>query len=159
MVLHMRVRLYINLKIKTQRAWSLMAMEGPRKGKVIGIFDGAVMRDVTFPVSESGRQRVIREGSKNVHAFVDGTLIEKFPLRSMAAGVTGSRIAPGANVRVTYDPYTMPHMIRTDCVEFVHAASLVAITPAGVFAKLPKCGAKRAHPLGALLQTNDDWNG
>lgn len=32
------------------------------------------LKDVTYKVSESGRQRVLREKRKNVHAFVVGTI-------------------------------------------------------------------------------------
>ena len=155
----MRVRLYRNLAIRDQRAWSLMAMDGPKKNKIIDVVDGALMQDVDFVVSEAGRKRVHRIGKKVVHAYLDGTLIKKYPLHSMSAGATGNSVAAGANVPITYDPWTMKYFIRTDCAESVMDAGTVAITPAGVFAKLPKCGAKRAHPLGALLRTNDDWNG
>lgn len=37
--------------------------------------DSLLMRDVDFAVQKAGRQRVIDEGRKNVHAFVRGTLV------------------------------------------------------------------------------------
>jgi hypothetical protein len=153
----MRVRLYRNLKIRDQRAWSIMAMEGPRKGKVLEIVDGAVLRRVTFTVSEPGRQRVIRERAKNVHAYVDGELEESFPLKSMRPQAGGE----GADVRITYDPYTMRSFVRTDCMKPVEHASVVFVSPAGVFAMLPACGSRSVAGLAAALECSmaDDWNG
>jgi len=151
----MRIRLYRNLKIRDQRAWSLMAMEGPRKGKVLDIVDGAVLRNVTFVVSESGRQRVIRDRAKNVHAFVDGDLLETFALRS------GESPSSGSLARITYDPYTMRQFIRTDCAQDVYEADLVIATPEGVFARLPPCAGTRSRGLRGLsiVSDADDWNG
>jgi hypothetical protein len=40
------------------------------KGKVIGHYDSLVAANVRFRVSEKGRQRVLAECRKNVHAFV-----------------------------------------------------------------------------------------
>jgi hypothetical protein len=131
-------------------------MEGARKGKVIDIVDGAVLDDVTFIVSEAGRQRVLRDRAKNVHAFVDGELVKSFPLYS------GTASAKGASVRITYDPYKMKHFKRTDCMEDVSDATLVAATPEGVFAKLPRCSSVRGV-RGLVIDTHvdgaDDWNG
>ena len=55
--------------------WSL---KDPQTGLVIGHADEALMTDVTFTVSEAGRQRVIATGQRNVHAYAVGTVIE-FP--------------------------------------------------------------------------------
>ncbi|MBA4172816.1 MAG: hypothetical protein C0511_09230 [Hyphomicrobium sp.] len=67
----MRVAVYFNLH---RRQFSVKALEGPDKGRVIMHRDFVALTDVTFRVREAGRQRVIREGRKNVHAFVIGTL-------------------------------------------------------------------------------------
>jgi hypothetical protein len=40
------------------------------KGKVIGHYTSLVAANVRFKVSERGRQRVLAEQRKNVHAFV-----------------------------------------------------------------------------------------
>jgi hypothetical protein len=70
----MRVSVYFNLH---RRLFSVRAEEGPAAGRVI-----AHARHVTlgghsgcsFVVQEGGRQRVLAEGRKNVHAFVRGEL-------------------------------------------------------------------------------------
>ena len=65
----MKVRAYWNLH---RQCWSIQ-----QNGKVIGYADSLLLSNVTFKVSESGRQRGIREKKKNVHAFACGTLLEK----------------------------------------------------------------------------------
>lgn len=51
---------------------SIRAMEGSNKGRVIAHAEQLSMRDVEFKVSEAGRQRVLSEGRKNVHAGAVG---------------------------------------------------------------------------------------
>ena len=72
-LLHHTVKVYRNLHRNT---WSLLATEGPHKGKVIGYADRVVLADPVLTVSEASRQRAIREQARNVHAFVIGTLVE-----------------------------------------------------------------------------------
>lgn len=64
-----KVYVYFNLHKKT---FSIKALEGERKGLVIAHRDTLTLRDVVFKVSEAGRQRVLRERKKNVHAGVVG---------------------------------------------------------------------------------------
>jgi hypothetical protein len=47
-----------------------------QNGLVVGHTDSIELRDVTFKVSEAGRQRVLKERKKNVHAFVTGYLYD-----------------------------------------------------------------------------------
>ena len=69
----MKVKAYFNLH---KRTFSIVAMEGDQKGRVIGYADTLHMEDVEFKVSEAGRQRVLREQTKNVHAYVVGNLVD-----------------------------------------------------------------------------------
>ena len=55
--------------------WSLKAVDGDARGKVIAHVQHAMLLDCSYRVSEAGRQRVIRERCKNVHAGVVGTLV------------------------------------------------------------------------------------
>ena len=61
----MRVFVYYNLH---KKCWSIRALEGENKGRVIAHRHEVCLENVTFKVSEAGRQRVLREGRKNVHA-------------------------------------------------------------------------------------------
>lgn len=68
----MKVFVYFNLH---KKCWSVKALEGPKKGLVINHVNEIALKDITFKVSESGRQRVLKEKRKNVHAGVIGTII------------------------------------------------------------------------------------
>lgn len=87
----MRVKVYWNLH---KKVFSVVALEGDRKGKVIQYADRIELKDVSFTVSEAGRQRVIRDRCKNVHAFVIGTRLESS---------VGCHVITEA---VSYNPYT-----------------------------------------------------
>lgn len=67
----MKVFVYFNLH---KRVFSVKALEGPQNGRVIGHRTMLAIDSPTFKVSEAGRQRVIRERRKNVHAGVVGFL-------------------------------------------------------------------------------------
>jgi hypothetical protein len=67
-----RIWVYRNLKHgrSTRLLYSIM-----QNGKVVARRHRLVLKDVTFKVRESGRQRVLRENRKNVHAFAVGLLV------------------------------------------------------------------------------------
>lgn len=67
-----KVFVYFN---HARKLWSLRAVNGINKGRVIAHCTRVLIRDATFKVSETGRQRVIREGVKNVHAGVIGEVV------------------------------------------------------------------------------------
>lgn len=68
----MKVFAYYNLH---RKLWSLKALEGQYKGKVIAHSLSVILENCTFKVSEAGRQRVLRERKKNVHAGVIGDVV------------------------------------------------------------------------------------
>jgi|TARA_R110000772_G_scaffold55469_1_gene126542 hypothetical protein len=65
----MKVFVYFNLH---RKCFSVKALEGASKGRVVAHVSDAIVYEPTFKVSEAGRQRVLRERSKNVHAGVVG---------------------------------------------------------------------------------------
>jgi hypothetical protein len=69
----MRCFVYFNLH---KKCFSIKALEGAMKGKVIAHRDTVILTSCKLLVSEAGRQRVLREKRKNVHAGVSGTWIE-----------------------------------------------------------------------------------
>ena len=95
-----RVEVYRNLK-HGLRALPLYSIR--YKGKVICRSRRVLLSNVTFKVSEAGRQRVIKEGRKNVHAFVVGYLVG-------TEGVYGidKNTKKDLPVKVTYNPYLSP---------------------------------------------------
>ena len=64
-----KVAIYKNLH---KSMFSVVSREGENYGKVIAHCDGAVLSNVTFTVSQAGRNRVLNERKKNVHAYVVG---------------------------------------------------------------------------------------
>jgi hypothetical protein len=58
------------------------------KGKIIKHTQSVTLKDVTFIVSEKGRQRVIKNKRKNVHAVIRGTLLEGTGLVMQVESVT-----------------------------------------------------------------------
>ena len=70
----MKVKVYKNL---TKNTWSI---QDYKTRKVIGYSDNIRLEDAKFVVCKSGRQRVLREGKKYVHAFVVGELVDNWKL-------------------------------------------------------------------------------
>ena len=91
-----RVYVYRNL---TKGCWSLKSL---KTGKVIGHAQSLTLKDTIFKVSEAGRQRVIRDKRKNVHAGIVGTVM------SPVAGWINSNGVPARKIPVTYNPYKAP---------------------------------------------------
>ena len=68
----MKVEVYFNLH---KRLWSVRKCS---TGRVVLHTDKVHIRDPKFVVRKAGRERVLREGKKNVHAFVRGELSTHF---------------------------------------------------------------------------------
>lgn len=66
------VRVYFNLHKR------LFSVQEKVNGswKVVKHVEGVVLKNARFIVSEKGRQRVLREGRKNVHGYVEGFLFD-----------------------------------------------------------------------------------
>ena len=118
----MRVFVYFNLH---KLLWSVRALEGPNKGRVIEHAREVFLTDCQFKVSEAGRQRVIRERQKNVHAGVVGQL-----------GGARPASAPQGE-RVTYNPYKLATFVRAGTVEPVHRAAAVWLHDRAAYAIEP----------------------
>lgn len=90
-----------------------------KTGIVVGHVTSVWISNASFVVRESGRQRVLRERRKNVHAWVKGA-------RASAPS------EPGFLVAVTYNPYAGPTFYERETGEPVTGAPLVHIGPRGV---------------------------
>ena len=89
------------------------------KGLVISHADYVKLNDVEFRVRQGGREKVVKEKRKNVHAFVIGTLIEycKYPCESLPS-------EPNSDI-VTYDPYKYNSYVIKDTEEPIYNAGEV----------------------------------
>ena len=74
-----------------------------QSGVIVGHIDKICLTDVKFKVSEAGRQRVIKEKQKNVHAFVVGVVKVFSPLTKTNA----SRV-------ISYNPYKFSYFYFKD---------------------------------------------
>lgn len=88
----MRVAVYWNLH---KDCFSIQSRERENYGRVVRHADEVILRNVLPTVRETGRQRVLAEGRKNVHAFLVGEAVEEIE-------PTG-----GEPVRIRYNPYEM----------------------------------------------------
>lgn len=114
----MRVFVYFNLH---KKCFSIKALEGDRKGRVVAHSDTVVLEGCKLLVSEAGRQRVLREKRKNVHAGVSGTWINAdraeshFEFLSMVGK------------QVTYNPYKYASFVVKATEQPIGLADVVAM--------------------------------
>lgn len=96
-----------------------------------------VLKEATFKVSEAGRQRVLREKRKNVHAVVEGELLFAYtPGSAPHSDITRENCAAWGLVPIAYNPYKGPFFYRADTGEAVAGAQRVYLNPNGCFAVL-----------------------
>lgn len=102
----MAVRVYWNFH---KKLFSVQVRSLNTKGKmtwqVAGHFDYLELEDVTFNVSQSGRQHVLREQKKNVHAKIHGKVL---------AFDGPSRVRKQWYDYASYNPYKNEMFIRTN---------------------------------------------
>ncbi len=115
----MRVYVYFNLH---RKCFSIKALEGANKGRVVAHSDKVLVFDATFKVSEAGRQRVLRERKKNVHAGVVGHWIG-----SIDDELTIERIVYNGTP-ITYNPYKYNTFVHLYGEHPIETGRLVALT-------------------------------
>lgn len=87
------VWVYRNVRRKRDAPPLYSIMQG---GRVVGHCHSLMLQNVRFVVREGGRQRVLREQRKNVHAFVVGHIVES----CFGADMNGT-----FPVHISYNPY------------------------------------------------------
>jgi hypothetical protein len=123
------VRVYRNLH---QKCYSVQRkVKGPhgRRWLVVRHEHGQVhLKHATFEVNERGRQKVLAERRKNVHAFVVGLYGGEsfYAMEDRALDYKGFK-------RISYNPYKGGHFVDHDGRPVVSAED-VWLTPRGVFA-------------------------
>lgn len=113
----MKVDVYRNLN---DDCISVRSRESEDYGAVVSHEQKVHISDAVFVVQQSGRQRVIESGQKNVHAFVRGKWDES------------EKVICGEPV--TYNPYEYGHFVHEETEQPVASAELVAVTTGGVSA-------------------------
>ena len=108
----MKVKVYYNLH---KNCYSIVSLEKENYGKVIKHSNCVPLFDAQFKVSEKGRQRVLREQKKNVHAYVVGTWVSEF--------------VPRLPIKLaTYNPYKYSSFVDADSKKPLAKASQVLLS-------------------------------
>jgi hypothetical protein len=116
----MKVRVYFNLQKK------LLSVQAKVNGvwKVVRHCQEISLLDVTFKVSERGRQRVIKNKRKNVHAYICGTVTEERTAQDQWFDL------------ITYNPYKLEKFYNGE--KYVDTADRVFIKGRIVYAINPQ---------------------
>jgi hypothetical protein len=91
-----RVIVYKNLVRGTWSIAQAIGRTGLRRGKVLDHRSAVILADVVFCVEESGRQRVLRRGQREVHAWAVGEIVDAVPAGLMGCEVTYHPCRSGA---------------------------------------------------------------
>ena len=94
---------YIGKRVEVYRNLHKKCLSVRHKGKVVDHVGYIVIDGASFAVQPAGHRRCIREGRKNVHAFVRGVAVESGP-----TGETCFNLLP--EVMVNYNPYVQEDM-------------------------------------------------
>jgi hypothetical protein len=127
-----KVFVYWNVRNKK---WSVRALEGDNKGRVVASTERILLVDAVFSVSQAGRRRVVETKKKNVHAGVIGSVeavwgmtlrkdVSNKTLRGLAIGRPWP-IGRGALIR--YNPYETKTFVRAANGAPVTSAKRVAL--------------------------------
>ena len=118
----MKVRVYFNLH---KKLYSVQEKVDGR-WKVVEHTNNINLVNATFKVSEAGRQRILRENKKNVHAYIVG---ERWPFIPKSFCYRDE---------VSYNPYKAAHFIVKDLELPLDKAKYVQITDGKVIAMFPE---------------------
>lgn len=108
--------IYFNLH---KKCFSIKALEGANKGRVIAHRDALVLYHAKFKVSEAGRQRVLKEQRKNVHAGVVGIWYDEVD--------ADKTLRVRDTTAVTYNPYKYDSFVTVDDQQRIDEAWCVVL--------------------------------
>lgn len=113
----MKVEVYFNLHKK------LFSVRDCKTGRVFAHSKYVTLRNPKFVVRQAGRNKVLQERKKNVHAFVRGELEDLFNtgLDDLVECVTQGKA-------VTYNPYKYASFVYADSQQPIHSAKMVALS-------------------------------
>ena len=132
----MKVQVYRNLHN------GLISIQDLSTGLVLGHASSVDLQHATFIVREAGRQQVIKEKRKNVHAFVRGKVVDVVnfqPFKGRGEGIeddspyawgNSTKLQRGSmlvtTTKVSYNPYKAPHFVTPegDEVDYAHLCTV-----------------------------------
>jgi len=103
----MKIQVYFNLH---KRKLSVR-----HKGKVIEHASQVLLKNATFHVQPAGREKVLREKRKNVHAYVSGERVCVASFSSKAE-------------HIAYNPYKWKTFVNVETEKPVHSRGIVRIS-------------------------------
>ena len=109
-----RVQVYYNLHKK--------CLSVRYKGKVIEHAQEVTLTDARFHVQQAGRERVLKQKRKNVHAYISGKLKETFWFTQAPKYIWT------AKQHVTYNPYKYKNFVNKKTLKPVASAEVVHIS-------------------------------
>lgn len=113
----MRVKCYLNLHKTREHGHPIYSVVDTKTGRVVDHASEVNLTNVEFRVSEAGRQRVLREKAKNVHAYVCGDLMDQRVPVTRAA---------------RYNPYETETFVDRDTGEALRTAATARLGAHGV---------------------------
>ena len=113
-----RVKVYFNLHTHQ------FSVKDLRSGQVVAHGNNIILQDIAFKVSESGRQRVLREQRKNVHAYVIGTY---------AGDTEIQQLEQDFMKQAYYNPYTLSNFVDKRTQQPLHSARLAVMMDKQVY--------------------------
>jgi hypothetical protein len=96
-----KVEVYYNFHLQ------LWSVRDRKTRRVIGHAENVCLSHCTFKVSQAGRERVLREGRKNVHAFVQGNLRNDLLVSDSFDPLRSAK-------RIGYNPYRVDNFCYLD---------------------------------------------
>lgn len=97
-----------------------------QNGLVVAHVKNLVLTNVSFSVSESGRQRVIQEKRKNVHAYVIGEIVD----------INREFLDVDSSIDISYNPYKFKYFynkVTNEKVELNSEQMLTMCVNEGLF--------------------------
>lgn len=93
-----------------------------------------ILDDVTFAVQPAGRERVRREGRKNVHAFVRGVPAWMAGMEDDLEDYTIYNMIRQGYKRISYNPHSnVPNFVMVDTGKPIKKATQVVIIDKNIF--------------------------
>ncbi len=112
-----RVDIYYNLHKKI--------LSVRHKGKVVGHCKTAFVKDVKFVVNKGGRERVLKQKRKNVHAYIRGNYIDGDHISNYLYGYDW--------IEIGYNPYKFGHFYNKSDSSPVYVADMVCIIGKSIY--------------------------
>ena len=127
----MQVSVYRNLHN------GLISIKSASSGLVLGHAKSVDIDGADFVVNEAGRQRVLKDKRKNVHAYVKGLLLNTvgftpYKGRSIQrCSALGAIHSTYKDTIVSYNPYKAPHFVIKGTSDKVSSAVLCTVSHDG----------------------------